>query len=198
MNKIVLLRASSKQSFETLFKALHVIFAANKRKTGKNPMGLVFPDFEDGETGLTLGVVNVNESFEVLSSKTIASLIACSKVEVIGVVAADLSAEPVAFIRDRKHERGAPSKLRTLLLNSKSKDFCDRHNIHRYFTDSENNKAWVNMFSHSTQSSFSVIISKINNEKAHSGEGMSFDTYGLSSYKNPVFVGFPDLSGVQL
>ncbi|WP_161569740.1 type I-F CRISPR-associated endoribonuclease Cas6/Csy4 [Veronia nyctiphanis] len=193
MKKLVHLKVKHVSSMGPLIQALHQFFAQSMKEHGKNNYGLSFPEIDDKSTGSLVGVVSPDSVEGLLSFAPLIKLMSSAKVSFEGLhdVSDASHIRYVAFIRDRKLERGAPPQAMARMLSSTSatKEMRAKATMSRYF---EQTLPQINMVSHSSKRNFTLNISRQEATPEQAEQARmnvsTFNSYGLSSYSNPVFI----------
>ncbi|PSV30343.1 type I-F CRISPR-associated endoribonuclease Cas6/Csy4 [Photobacterium sp. GB-27] len=170
-------------------KALHSIFATSIKNTGTNPYGIAFPAIQSDSVGQFINVYCPEEVDAILTNQRILSLLAGKKLSCAGIKSL-AEIKPTyyrAFIRDRKRERGAPVQAmkRMMSSNKENKEQLAKTLIGRYF---QSTLPQINLSSQSSQRAFTLNIAVQDNDVQPEQQKLSFNAYGLSSYKNPMYL----------
>lgn len=187
--KILTFLSTSHENTSDLLRALHSIFAASIKNTGTNPYGIAFPAIQLDTVGQFITVYCPEDADVILVHPSILSLLAKKKVSCAGVKSiSDIT--PVyyrAFIRDRKLERGAPIQAmkRMMSSNKEDKEQLAKALIGRYF---QSQIPQINLSSKSNQRVFTLNIGVQDSNTPSNQEVLSFNSYGLSSYNNPMYL----------
>lgn len=187
--KILTFISTSHENTSYLIKALHSFFATLIKNTGHNPYGIAFPAIQSNTVGQSITVYCPEDADAILAHPRILSLLAKKKIYCAGIKSiSDIS--PVyyrAFIRDRKLERGAPVQAmkRMMSSNKEEKEQLAKALIGRYF---QSQLPQINLSSQSNKRVFTLNIGIQDNNLPSEQESLSFNAYGLSSYKNPMYL----------
>ena len=187
--KILTFLSTSHENTSDLLRALHSIFAASIKNTGTNPYGIAFPAIQLDTVGQFITVYCPEDADVILVHPSILSLLAKKKVSCAGVKSiSDITpAYYRAFIRDRKLERGAPIQAmkRMMSSNKEDKEQLAKALIGRYF---QSQLPQINLSSKSNQRVFTLNIGVQDSNTPSNQEVLSFNSYGLSSYNNPMYL----------
>lgn len=187
--KILTFLSTSHENTSDLLRALHSIFATSIKNTGTNPYGIAFPAIQLDTVGQFITVYCPEDADVILVHPSILYLLAKKKVSCAGVKSiSDIT--PVyyrAFIRDRKLERGAPVQAmkRMMSSNKEDKEQLAKALIGRYF---QSQLPQINLSSKSNQRVFTLNISVQDSHTPSNQEVLSFNSYGLSSHNNPMYL----------
>ena len=187
--KILTFISTSHENTSALINAFHSLFAASIKNTGTNPYGIAFPAIQPDTVGQFITVYCPEDADVILVHPSILYLLAKKKVSCAGVKSiSDITpAYYRAFIRDRKLERGAPVQAmkRMVLSNKEEKEQLAKALIGRYF---QSPLPQINLSSQSNQRVFTLNIGVQDSNTPSNQEVLSFNSYGLSSYKNPMYL----------
>lgn len=187
--KILTFISTSHENTSTFIKALHSIFAASIKNIGTNPYGIAFPAIKSDSVGQLIVVYCPEETDVILANQSILYLLTKKKVSCAEVKSiSDITpAYYRAFIRDRKLERGAPVQAmkRMMSSNKEEKEQLAKALIGRYF---QSPLPQINLSSQSNQRVFTLNIGIQDSNTPSNQEVLSFNSYGLSSYKNPMYL----------
>ncbi|WP_081045064.1 type I-F CRISPR-associated endoribonuclease Cas6/Csy4 [Photobacterium kishitanii] len=187
--KILTFISPSHENTSALIKALHSLFSASIKNTGSNPYGIAFPAIQSDTVGQLISVYCPEEVDVILTYPNILSLLSKKKVSCAEIKSIS-NIKPTyyrAFIRDRKLERGAPIQAMKRMMSSdkENKEQLAKALIGRYF---QSPLPQINLSSQSNQRVFTLNIGVQDSHIPSNQEVFSFNSYGLSSYKNPMYL----------
>ena len=189
--EILNLRTKSIEDMAQLVNQLHYFFSEQIHNLGHNPYGIAFPKIKNGSIGDLVSVYCPQEGgFTILSHPLIVKSIANNRISIIGSqnISEILSNKNMAFIRDRKRERRSPRQVLKHLSNGSIPKDQAKEKIAQYFQE---NPVQIKVTSHSNKHVFTLNIASQQHFSPtipESNEPLKFNSYGLSSHKNPVYL----------
>ncbi len=191
--KVLKLSVKHVSKLGALMHALHSCFTQEVKSYGFNCYGVAFPEITNGSTGLLVDVYCPEEVDDVISHPKVVQLIATgnAKLEGIKQILDTSKFRYVAFIRDRKLERGSPSQAMARMGSGTAaqKEMRAKTTMTRYFQQA---LPQINMESRSSQRLFTLNIATVEacgeKIKQVSTQSMQFNSYGLSSHQTPAFL----------
>ena len=193
LTKIVYLKAKNFTAMGTTFQTLHQFFSQSIKEKGVNNYGVSFPEIKSDFIGYKICIICFHDVERLLMFKPLTQMMSSGSVLFEGVIPIEEARDSryVAFIRDRRLERGSPPQAMSRMASSTSdhKEVIARATMSRYF---ETKLPQINMRSQSNQRHFTINIATVEATQEQRNQAHIhipvFNSYGLSSYSNPVFV----------